>query len=230
MKPSIFATTALAVATLASAGGVVAAPSTYDPDYAASVDQYENQRDAYSQAQDNYAASQSDYARQRSDYEAARRDYDRQYGYGSYERRYGVYDYQQDNSGRAYDRPGRVYSDAGCRDRRSSNGVGGGLIGGIAGAVIGSNVAARGNRTEGAIVGGVVGGLAGNAIGRGTVHCDGTGSYYGYSDTRPYDQRYSRGRYASDYYSSRQCRLVYGGDNRYVTVCPDRSGRYRIVG
>ena len=230
MKPSIFATTALAVATLASAGTVMAAPSNYDPDYAASVDQYENQRDAYSQAQDNYATSQTDYARQRADYEVARRDYDRRYGYGSYERRYGAYDNRRDDNSGSYDRPGRAYADTGCRDRRSSNGVGGGLIGGIAGAVIGSNVAARHNRTGGAIIGGVVGGLAGNAIGRSTVHCDGSGSYYSYNNTRAYDQRYYRGRYQSDYYTSRQCRMAYDGDNRYVTVCPDRSGRYRVVG
>ena len=52
--------------------------------------------------------------------------------------------------------------------------------------------------------------------------------------------RESRNRYASSYdygyYTRQRCRLAaapvdaYGRDIRYVRVCPDQDGRYRITG
>jgi hypothetical protein len=223
MRPSVFASTSLAVAALLSAGSAAAAPSAYyDPNYAASVNDYENQRDAYANAQDEYRARQAAYARQRADYEAARRDYDRRYGYGAYERQYGVFRYSGDVDSRAY-------VDSSCRDRRTGNGLAGGVIGGIAGAVIGSNIG-RHDRTSGAVIGGVVGALAGNAIGRSTVHCDSSGYYYSYNDTAPYDRSYPGGRYSSDYYVDRDCRVARDDVYGYVRVCPDRYGRYRVTG
>ena len=65
--------------------------------------------------------------------------------------------------------------------------------------------------------------------------CDGRGAYYSYSDTVPYrvsNDVYRDPRYS--YYSRRGCRLapapVNDNDYRYVRVCPDADGRYRITG
>ena len=50
---------------------------------------------------------------------------------------------------------------------RRSDGSTGTIVGGVAGAVIGSQVAGRGDRTIGAILGGAVGALIGNSVDRG---------------------------------------------------------------
>ena len=118
--------------------------------------------------------------------------------------------------------------------------VAGGLIGALAGAVLGSNVAARNARTEGAVLGGLVGAGVGAAVGNANdrYKCDSRGPYFSYDDTVPYREgrtRYSSA-YNSDYYSRQRCRLApapvdaYGRDMRYVRVCPDGDGRYRITG
>jgi len=57
------------------------------------------------------------------------------------------------------------YSD--CRAHERSDGTAGAVIGGIAGALLGSSVAPHhGNRAGGAAIGGVAGALLGNSIGR----------------------------------------------------------------
>ncbi len=59
-----------------------------------------------------------------------------------------------------------------CQQAQRNRTVGGALIGGIAGAVLGHNVAGgRGSRDEGTALGAVVGAVTGGAIGRGTVQC-----------------------------------------------------------
>ena len=75
-----------------------------------------------------------------------------------------------------------------------------------------------------------------------TVNCDAGGYYFSYRDTYPYRESrwdYGRrsGRYESSYYVSHRCRLAiapaeWGGrrDYRYVRVCPDAYGHYRITG
>jgi uncharacterized protein YcfJ len=103
------------------------------------------------------ARSQADYARA----DQARRDYDAQYGAGAYDRYYAA------QSDRTYRQDRRE-----CRHEKSDNGTAGALLGGIAGAVIGSNLASGGGRTGGAVIGGVGGAVAGSAIAKGTVHCD----------------------------------------------------------
>jgi hypothetical protein len=84
-----------------------------------------------------------------------RRDYDARYGPGAYDRYYS-----------------RRLSDEACREKKSNNQVAGGLLGGIAGAVIGSNVARGGGRTGGAIIGGAAGAVAGSSIAKGEAKCD----------------------------------------------------------
>ncbi|WP_309645431.1 glycine zipper family protein [Phenylobacterium sp.] len=186
-------------------------------------------------------SSREDYDRQMRQYESDRRTYDRNNGPGAYERRYGpapvwnATDYGRDTS---YNN--RPNNDP-CRDRNNNRAVAGGLIGAIAGAALGSNVAARNARTEGAVLGALVGGGIGAAVGNASdnAKCDDTGYYYSYDQTIPYrESRYERGRrsgqYDYSYYNRQKCRLapapISGDEYRYVRVCPDREGRFRITG
>ena len=74
-----------------------------------------------------------------------------------------------DNRSQQYDQDYAArYSDwaaQNCVDRRNTNTAAGAIIGGVLGAVIGSNVAGRGDRGAGTVVGGVLGAGAGAAIG-----------------------------------------------------------------
>jgi hypothetical protein len=165
------------------------------------------------------------------------------YGYGS--SYYGGY-------GGGYRSEPRGPYDPCVRDARQ-RGVTGGVLGAIAGAAIGSSVAGRGAKNEGGVLGGVLGAAIGSSAGRGSAAC-GTAPYhssyapppppppvsaapaygYGYYD-RYEDDRYDRiseGRRDSD-----GCQLAESPiylpdgrtDKRYVRVCPDESGRYRVV-
>jgi hypothetical protein len=247
-------------AVLALSGGAtaMAQPYSYDPDAEARYQQqqqdydnaqadYADRQAAYDQNRDDYAARLAAYHRQRHDYEQARADYDARYGEGAYQRQYGdadsrypapaAGDYQADT---AYTDT-RPYGDAACAQRRDDRTVGGGLIGALAGAAIGSNIAGRGVRTEGAVLGAVAGGVVGGSIGRSTAHCDTVGYYYRYDQTYAYregqwDREASSGEHDYGWYSSRGCRLAvaparYGEDtdDRYVRVCPDDEGRYRFT-
>lgn len=256
--------TPVKTALIAALAASTAAPAfaQYQPteQYQRDLDRYERQRDDYERARDryddrreSYEDARAAYERRRDDYERARADYDRRYGYGAYSRRYGpapVWDSSRWGSndpyrpgyGRPdYGRPDYAYNDP-CRDRRQGNTVAGGLIGAIAGAALGSNVAASGARTEGAVLGALVGGGIGAAIGNSSAaKCDDYGHYWTYNDTIPYREgRYYRGRnsgrYGYSYYNRQRCRLAaapsdWGGrtEYRYVRVCPDRMGRYRIT-
>jgi hypothetical protein len=59
-----------------------------------------------------------------------------------------------------------------CRDERTRRTVGGAVIGAIAGAVFGNNVASGGHQGDGTTLGAVLGGAAGAAIGRSSADCD----------------------------------------------------------
>ncbi|MBX9747014.1 MAG: hypothetical protein K2X34_08940, partial [Hyphomonadaceae bacterium] len=59
-----------------------------------------------------------------------------------------------------------------CQQSRQNRMIGGAIIGGIAGALLGREVADRGVRGEGAGLGAVVGAAAGAGIGRATADCD----------------------------------------------------------
>ncbi len=128
----------------------------------------------------------------------------------------------------------------GCYSNNNSSAVTAGIIGALAGAALGSNVAANGRGTEGAVLGAVVGGGIGAAVGHANdkYRCDTNGPYYSYNETVPYREarNYRSGRYDRNYYTRQRCRLAsapidgYGRDYRYVRVCPDASGRYRITG
>jgi len=189
----------------------------------------------YQQRLRDWQAERDRYEAQRQAYEADRRAYDERYRYPRvYERRVEVRD------------PYYAYRDSPC-ERRASNDdrkVAGTIIGALAGAALGANVAAPKVTSEGAVLGAVVGGALGAGIASGTDHdryaarCDNVGYYYTYEETFPYreDSVYYRdrrsGRYDYSYYSRQRCRLAvapYDSDYRYVRVCPDRDGRYRLT-
>lgn len=119
---------------------------------------------SYSERDAEYQAQQSDYQARQAQYERDRRDYDRRYGEGAYDRYYATH------SG-GYERSAREDREA-CHDEKKGNEVGGALLGGIAGAVIGSNVARGGGREGGAIIGGVGGAALGANIAKNSTHCD----------------------------------------------------------
>ena len=88
----------------------------------------------------------------------------------------------------------------------------------------------------GADAGGIDAGV-GAAVGHANdkYKCDQRGAYWSYNDTVPY--RVDSDVYRDDrqaYYSRRRCRLapapVNENDYRYVRVCPDSDGRYRVTG
>jgi hypothetical protein len=255
----------VSVLALATAAPVYAQQYRETPDSAAARQDYERQRSEYEGQRGTYEAQQQQYQEdsrryegQRRDYRAARRDYDRRLA--EWERARGIYDarYGRGSYARMYSRPvwDQTYWTsnspppyAGNYGRNSTNGVtcdtnnstvAGGLIGALAGAVLGSQVAGRGDRTEGSVVGGVLGAAVGAGVGNANAkyRCDNRGPYFAYDDTVEY--REGRNRYASSYdygyYTRQKCRLApapidaYGRDYRYVRVCPDQDGRYRITG
>lgn len=59
-----------------------------------------------------------------------------------------------------------------CQRSQQNRQIGGAIIGGIAGALLGREVADRGVRGEGAALGAVVGAAAGAGVGRATADCD----------------------------------------------------------
>jgi hypothetical protein len=216
--------------------------------------EYEARKDAYDARRGDYEASRADYQAARNEYdrrhrawERARANYDRRYGYGAYTRIYGpapIWDEARYGRYDAYDaarygRPTTYNAPVTCRNDHSAR-TAGTILGALAGAALGSNVAASGHRTGGAVLGGVVGAGIGNAVGSAhdKYRCDDRGPYYSYSDTIAYreDREFRSGRYDYAYYNRMRCRLApapvdaYGEDVRYVRVCPDTDGRYRITG
>lgn len=244
---------------LALATAMPAVAQQYRPteEYQRQQREYDRERAQYDQTREDYREARQDYRESRRNYREARRDYerrlaewdrargiyDRRYGYGSYARLYPRPVWDQTAWSR-YEAPpyagyygSNVSANVRC-DRNST--VAGGLIGALAGAVLGSNVAARNARTEGAVLGGLVGAGVGAAVGNANdkYKCDNRGPYFSYDETVPYRegrQRYSSA-YDRSYYDRQQCRLApapvdaYGRDVRYVRVCPDAEGRYRITG
>ena len=209
-------------------------------DYQAQQDQYQSQqqdyenRSAAAQARrDAYSVQRDIYSANREAYERERADYDAQYGSGAWDRRYGAgYSYRRHEE--EYYRP---YAASPCERRSSSGAAAGGVIGALAGAAIGSNIAGRGDRTAGAVLGAVAGGAVGASIGSNTAHCDSRGYYFSYDQTYPYRELPDRADSRFDRYHRRGCRLAQAPayvrgetDYRYVRVCPDPDGRFRFEG
>lgn len=230
-----------------TAGSAIAQSSPPDwQTYEAQQREYQRQQGAYQDRREDYDAQRRAYEAKRDQYLRDQAEYDRRYGRGAYVRQYGEWRYDTQNGG--YDR-GAAYSDnrydryrdSPCEKRKDGRTTAGAIIGALAGAAIGSNVASSGVRTEGAVLGALVGGGVGGAIGRDSAKCDSNGYWYSKQQTISYREAgYQRGqrsgRYAYNDYSRRGCRLAeapteYNGrvEYRYVRVCPDRQGRYRIT-
>lgn len=129
------------------------------------------------------------------------------------------YGYSQTYGARAYSRPyddaarGDRYAPDDCRTQRQGRTGAGAVIGGGAGAVVGSQLAARGRRTEGSILGGVVGALIGSQVGRGSSNNCEAYRQSGYASPGDYDDRYV-GDQSYGYDEGRGA--AYGRDNRYA--------------
>ena len=198
-----------------------------------------------------YATARRDYDQRAREYERNRRRYDSYHGYGAYSRVYGpapVWDssaYDVNTYGRdtAYTAP--VLANP-CYQSTSKDTVAGAGIGALVGAALGSNVAAHGRRTEGTVLGALVGAGLGGAVGNAhakaaNAKCDQQGLYFSYNDTYAYreadfDRMARSGDYDYNYYARKGCRLApapandRGDELRYVRVCPDSEGHYRVTG
>lgn len=111
-----------------------------------------------------------------------------------------------------------------CRRDTNQRGTVGGVLGGLAGAAIGSNVAARNARTEGAVLGGLLGVLAGSSVGNKTAACRSE------SSANRYPQRVEAPYYGRDAYADgagAQAREdAYRRDDSYAR--DDQGDRYRL--
>jgi hypothetical protein len=102
--------------------------------------------------------------------------------------------------------------------------VAGGSPGAVVGIVVGSNAPGLDNKTE-----------ALPARFYDKHQCDQRGAYWRYGDTVPYQAQSlaAPDPHAAEY-TARGCRLAPAAVNeqeaRYVRVCPDSAGRYRITG
>jgi hypothetical protein len=210
--------------------------------YQDSQSRYQESTENYREARRDYRGSRREYERRLAEWERARALYDRRYGRGAYARIYArpIWDQNYYSSAPPYAGYYAAPTSASAVPCSNNSAVAGGVLGAIAGAVLGSNVAARNARTEGAVLGGVVGAAIGAGVGNANdkYKCDNRGPYFSYDETVPYREgrnRYSSS-YDSNYYSNRRCRLApapvdsYARDYRYVRVCPDETGRYRITG
>ena len=127
---------------------------------------------------------------------------------------------------------GYAYGDEGrnpCQQAQHDNGTGGGLLGAIAGAVIGGNIAHHGGRTGGAIIGALAGAAIGNNVGRASAKSSGVCEG---ADQGRYDQVYYSGaayrtyQYDRGYAYPTERAYDYprdGGYDRY-----DRHDAYRV--
>lgn len=133
----------------------------------------------------------------------------------------------------------RRWSDP-CKQYRDRGQVRSATLGALVGAAIGASVSDRDDRDQGAVFGAIVGAIAGANVGQHAAQCDRLGYYYRYDQTFPYREPQARrghyGRRNYDWYRRQRCRLAiapaqWGGhaEYRYIRVCPDRQGRYRIA-
>lgn len=216
-------------------------------DYQDRRDAYDASRQTYQDNSADYRAARANYERRHSDWQRARTEYDARHGYGAYVRVYGAEPVWDEGHWRQtyYIAPAATHYGrdtaytTSCRSNNNSA-LTAGIIGALAGAALGSNIAASGHRGDGAVLGGVVGAGIGASVGRANdkYKCDNRGPYYSYKETMAYRESrdFRSGDHDYAYYNRMRCRLAVApldrdnGDYRYVRVCPDSSGRYRITG
>lgn len=115
---------------------------------------------ATAQRYDGYQGDHRTEYREARDYRQAD-DYQRDYQQNGYRQSYSDYGYPQQRGYRSYNGYDRRYHARRCRD-----GDGGTIIGAIAGGLLGSSVAGRGDHLLGGVLGAGAGALAGRAIDR----------------------------------------------------------------
>jgi Glycine zipper 2TM domain len=145
-----------------------------------------------------------------------------------------------------------------CQQSVNNNRLAGGVVGAVAGAVLGKQLAARNSRTEGQVLGAVVGAVAGQHIAKGRLACDDAaynGGYqprresnyrpqnYGYSNHNQHydDRRYNNGyAYQTSYTPPRQIRQECGWgeaalrrpdglhERQQVWMCRDSRGQWQV--
>jgi len=108
-----------------------------------------------------------------------------------------------------YDSGAQRYYDPCDRERQGRTGAGA-VIGAGAGAVVGSQLAARGRRTEGSILGGVLGAVIGGSVGRGSS--DRCYENQGYGQPAYSQQGYGQQGYGQQGYGQQP--VYQGYDNR----------------
>jgi hypothetical protein len=128
-----------------------------------------------------------------------------------------------------YDYGAQRYYDPCDRERSGRTGAGA-VIGAGAGAVVGSQLAARGRRTEGSILGGVLGAVIGGSVGRGSSDRCYDNQGYGRPAYSGYDQGYSQAPvydgYDRGYSSSAQVYYDQNGYGPYSTAPSSSYGSY----
>lgn len=160
------------------------------------------------------------------------------YGYGYGTSPYSPYGYGNTNPyyAGAYGVPSAYGTAVPCAT--GSSNVNLGALASIAQAAMGSRSTSVNSVVNQAILGAVVDqALGSRAIS--SSQCDSRGYYYTYDQTQPYREGYydGYGRWVSTLSSSAyaNCRIApaptnsYGSEYRYVRVCPDATGRYRIT-
>ena len=113
-----------------------------------------------------------------------------------------------------------------------------GVLSALAQAAMGGSSLSTSSIVNQAILGAVVDRTLG-ARAISSAQCDSRGYYYTYSQTQPYREGYydASGRWVSTaaYGAYANCRIApaptnaAGSEFRYVRVCPDATGRYRIT-
>ena len=121
--------------------------------------------------------------------------------------------------------PNGYYYDA-CKREQTGRGTVGAVLGGGAGAVIGSNVAARNARTEGALLGGLLGAIAGGVVGNKSAACTSDPSAGEAAAPLP-APRAESSYYSRDAYAGADAAASEARADAYAT---DRRGeRYRVA-
>lgn len=116
--------------------------------------------------------------------------------------------------GNGYNNYGDHTAHAKCKSNEQDKKVAGAVIGGILGAVAGSQVSGDGARTEGSAIGAVAGGLLGAGIADKSIDCDPEyADYYGNQPT--YDPYYSSGGQTTYGNGSYENSGYYGTQNPY---------------
>ncbi len=246
-------------ATAAVAQNYNNSPPSAQDSYAQEQRDYQAGQDAYRDRVQNYQGRVEDYRDRQQDYQAQRGAYEDQKAQAdaqmdaylrardSYDARWGRGAYDRNRPAGYIARPADFtppalamdYRDT-CRERGNANAAQRGYLVAMAGGAVGANATGRTAR-EGEVLGAPVDARSENRLGRAVAACDGVGYYYSYDQTFPYretayDRTRRSGRFTYARYGAMRCRLAiapaaWAGvtDYRYVRVCPDRMGRYRLT-